>query len=88
MKVPRAIARKIAYIRITQGVGGTPWPGARVFRPVGRREPLDGHHRCARAANLVSARFWLGHGFRPIAYRLCQRLDERLVWARPRDHGA
>ncbi len=45
-----------------------------------------GHARCLldyRSANLVSARFWLGHGFRPIAYRLCHRLDERVVSARP-----
>lgn len=50
-----------------------------------------GHRHCLldfRAANLVSARFWLGHGFRPIAYRLCHRLDERLMWARPRNHAA
>ena len=50
-----------------------------------------GHRHCLldyRAANLVSARFWHGLGFRPIAYRLCHRLDERLVWARPRDHAA
>jgi len=42
-----------------------------------------GYRRCLvdfTAANRVSARFWLGHGFRPIAYRLCHRLDERLAF--------
>jgi len=50
-----------------------------------------GYKRCIvdfTAANRVSTRFWLSHGFRPIAYRLCHRLDERLVSARPNDHGA
>jgi GNAT superfamily N-acetyltransferase len=50
-----------------------------------------GFRRCLvdfTAANRVSARFWLGHGFRPIVYRLCHRLDERLASARPDDHGA
>jgi len=36
------------------------------------------------AANLLASRFWLGHGFRPIAYRLCHRLDERLMSPRSR----
>jgi GNAT superfamily N-acetyltransferase len=39
------------------------------------------------AANLVSTRFWLGQGFRPIEYWLCHRLDERLLSTRPGDHG-
>jgi hypothetical protein len=33
------------------------------------------------AANLVSRRFWLGHGFRPIEYWLHHQLDERIVSA-------
>ena len=50
-----------------------------------------GHKYCLlhfTAANLVSSRFWLGHGFRPVEHWLCHRLDERLVSARPRDHDA
>ncbi len=46
-----------------------------------------GHGHCLlhfTAANLVSRRFWLGRGFRPIEDWLCRRLDERLV---PRPHA-
>lgn len=38
-----------------------------------------GHEHCLlhfTAANLVSRRFWLGHGFRPLEYWLRHRLDE------------
>jgi hypothetical protein len=43
-----------------------------------------GHGHCLlhfTAANLVSRRFWLGHGFRPLEYWLHHRLDERIVSA-------
>jgi GNAT superfamily N-acetyltransferase len=29
-------------------------------------------------ANLLSSRFWLGHGFRPVMYRLSRQVDERV----------
>jgi len=34
-----------------------------------------------RATNLLSSRFWPRQGFRPVAYRLSRRLDERILWA-------
>lgn len=34
-----------------------------------------------RATNLLSSRFWPRQGFRPLAYRLSRRLDERILWA-------
>lgn len=33
-----------------------------------------------RATNLLSSRFWPRQGFRPVAYRLSLRLDERILW--------
>jgi GNAT superfamily N-acetyltransferase len=33
-----------------------------------------------RATNLLSSRFWPRQGFRPVAYRLSRRLDERILW--------
>lgn len=39
------------------------------------------------ASNLVSTRFWLGRGFRPIEYWLCHHLDDGFV-SKPRDHDA
>jgi hypothetical protein len=32
-------------------------------------------------ANLLGARFWLSHGFRPIEYRLMRQVDPRIAWA-------
>ena len=32
-------------------------------------------------ANLLGARFWPGSGFRPVGYRLCRSVDERIAWA-------
>jgi ribosomal protein S18 acetylase RimI-like enzyme len=34
-----------------------------------------------RATNLLASRMWLGQGWRPIAYRLTRRLDERILWS-------
>ena len=34
------------------------------------------------SANLLGARFWQSHGFRPFSERLCRVVDERLTWAR------
>ena len=34
-----------------------------------------------RVTNLLSSRFWPRQGFRPIAYRLVRRLDERIAWS-------
>jgi ribosomal protein S18 acetylase RimI-like enzyme len=34
-----------------------------------------------RTTNLLSSRFWPRQGFRPVAYRLSRRLDERILWA-------
>ncbi len=47
----------------------------------------DGYTHCLidwRATNLLASRFWLRQGFRPVAYRLSRRLDERILWA----HGS
>jgi ribosomal protein S18 acetylase RimI-like enzyme len=33
-----------------------------------------------RSTNLVSSRFWLKQGFRPVAYRLVRRIDPRIAW--------
>jgi GNAT superfamily N-acetyltransferase len=35
-------------------------------------------------ANLLGARFWQRHGFRPITYRLIRQVDERIAWAHGR----
>lgn len=34
-----------------------------------------------RSANLLASRFWPRWGFRPVAYRLVRRVDERIAWA-------
>jgi ribosomal protein S18 acetylase RimI-like enzyme len=34
-----------------------------------------------RVTNLLSSRFWPRQGFRPVAYRLSRRLDDRIAWA-------
>jgi ribosomal protein S18 acetylase RimI-like enzyme len=34
-----------------------------------------------RVTNLLSSRFWPRQGFRPVAYRLSRRLDERIAWS-------
>jgi GNAT superfamily N-acetyltransferase len=33
------------------------------------------------STNLLAARFWPSHGFRPLGYRLFRRVDERIAWA-------
>jgi GNAT superfamily N-acetyltransferase len=33
------------------------------------------------SANVGAQRFWRGHGFRPLLYRLQRRVDERIAWA-------
>lgn len=38
------------------------------------------------AGNPVGAPFWLGHGFVPVEQTMERRLDERITWARPREH--
>lgn len=46
-----------------------------------------GHEHCTvswASANLSGAAFWLGMGFRPVAYRLCRVVDERVAWAHGR----
>lgn len=32
-------------------------------------------------ANLEGAAFWTSQGFEPLSYRLCRRIDERVLWA-------
>lgn len=34
-----------------------------------------------RATNLLSSRMWTRQGWRPVAYRLTRRLDERILWS-------
>ncbi len=34
-----------------------------------------------RSTNLLSSRFWPRQGFRPVAYRLVRRIDQRISWA-------
>ena len=34
-----------------------------------------------RSTNLLASRFWPRRGFRPAAYRLVRRVDERIAWA-------
>lgn len=44
----------------------------------------DGYTHCItdwRVTNLLSSRFWPRQGFRPVAYRLSRRLDERIAWS-------
>lgn len=36
-----------------------------------------------RSTNLLAARFWPRQGFRPVAYRLARRVDQRIAWANP-----
>ena len=48
----------------------------------------EGFERCTvnwLSANLLGARFWQGHGFRPVAHSLFRQIDERIAWAQPRD---
>ena len=45
----------------------------------------DGFTVCAadwRTTNLLASRFWPRFGFRPVAYRLERRIDERALWAK------
>lgn len=45
-----------------------------------------GYHTCItdwRSTNLLAARFWPRQGFRPVAYRLVRRVDQRIAWADP-----
>ncbi len=47
----------------------------------------EGYRHCVviwKTANASGARFWQGHGFRPIGYRLQRRVDPRIAWAHPR----
>jgi len=44
----------------------------------------DGYRFCFtdwRATNLLSSRMWVGQGWKPVAYRLTRRLDERILWS-------
>jgi GNAT superfamily N-acetyltransferase len=34
-----------------------------------------------RSTNLLASRFWPQRGYRPVAYRLVRRLDQRIAWA-------
>jgi hypothetical protein len=36
-----------------------------------------------RSTNLLASRFWPRQGFRPIAYRLVRRVDQRIARANP-----
>jgi GNAT superfamily N-acetyltransferase len=38
-----------------------------------------------RSTNLLAAHTWPRHGYRPIAYRLHRRLDQRVMWAKGLD---
>ena len=45
----------------------------------------SGYERCTVGwvtSNLLAARFWQRSGFRPLGYRLCRPIDERIAWAR------
>jgi hypothetical protein len=33
------------------------------------------------SANIPGARFWSGHGFEAIEYRMVRHVDERIAWA-------
>ena len=40
-----------------------------------------GYEQCMlnfKPMNLLGARFWLGHGFRPLAYSMCRLVDQRI----------
>ena len=39
-----------------------------------------------RSTNLQAARFWLHHGFQPVAYRTVRRIDTRIAWANGRSN--
>lgn len=44
----------------------------------------EGYTHCLtdwRATNLLSSRFWPRQDFRPVAYRLSRRLDDRITWS-------
>ena len=46
----------------------------------------EGFERCTvnwLSANLLGARFWQAHGFRPVAHSLFRHIDERIAWAHP-----
>ena len=34
-----------------------------------------------RSTNLLASRFWPNRGYRPVAYRLVRRIDQRIAWA-------
>jgi ribosomal protein S18 acetylase RimI-like enzyme len=45
---------------------------------------LAGYRFCEtdwRSTNLLASRFWPRRGFRPVAYRLVRRIDQRIAWA-------
>ena len=45
---------------------------------------VRGHRFCEtdwRSTNLLASRFWPRRGFRPVAYRLVRRVDQRIAWA-------
>jgi GNAT superfamily N-acetyltransferase len=47
----------------------------------------EGYTTCIadwRVTNLLASRFWPRRDFRPVAYRLHRRIDERIVWANTR----
>lgn len=49
-----------------------------------REAAAQGHTTCAtdwRSTNLLSSRVWPHLGFRPVAYRLTRRIDQRIVFA-------
>jgi hypothetical protein len=52
-----------------------PWQ-PQLWRPRGGRPAW-------RSTNLLTARFWPRQGFRPVAYRLVRRVDQRIAWANP-----
>ncbi len=57
--------------------------GAALLQHTLARARDAGYARCTVAwltANLSGARFWLRHGFRPLSYRLCRVLDDRVAW--------
>jgi GNAT superfamily N-acetyltransferase len=44
----------------------------------------QGYRYCSlhyATANLEGAAFWTSQGFEPLSYRLCRRIDERVLWA-------
>jgi len=50
-----------------------------------------GHESCAvpyGTANPIGARFWPSQGFRPLVYRLCRVVDDRVAWSDGREETA